>query len=78
MAHGSSVSIDQATEQTGGVVVSLLTGGAEIRAKFAERSYVAEVAAPQPDQHARTGVPAAIPLAGHAGRLNVLPLLEER
>ena len=78
MAHGRSVSIDQATGQTASAAVLLLAAGGEIRAVFAGQPHAAELAVPVPGEQARTTLLAAIPFASHAGQLNVVPSLEER
>lgn len=78
MAHGTSVSIDQAAEQTPGAAVSLLAAGAGIRQMLAEQLHDAKLTASVPDVLAKFAVLAAISLAGHAAQLNALALLEDR
>ena len=75
MAHGTSVSIDQAVEQTAAVAVSLSAIAVEIRAVLTEERHDPGLTATVVASHAKRAALAATSLAGFAGQLAVLAML---
>lgn len=78
MAHATSVSIDQAVEQTVAIAGSLSAIGVEIQAVLAEERHAPELTATVIDAQAKRAALAATSLAGLAGQLHVLATRGDR